>query len=47
MSNLRRYGSYDPFDDLFRGFLVRPVDVSQGQEAPAVRVDVKENNKAY
>ena len=47
MSNLRRYSSYAPFDDLFRGFLVRPVDVGASQEAPAVRVDVKENDKAY
>ena len=47
MSNLRRYGNPDPFDDLFRGFFVRPVDVGQGREAPEVRVDVQENDKAY
>jgi HSP20 family protein len=34
-------------DDIFRGFFVRPVDFSQGQEAPAVRVDVKEGDKSY
>lgn len=44
MSNLKRY---DPFDDLFRGFFVRPVDFGQNQEAPAVRVDVKESDKSY
>lgn len=44
MSNLRRN---DPFDDLFRGFFVRPMDFGANQEAPAVRVDVKENDKAY
>ena len=44
MSNLKRY---DPFDELFRGFFVRPVDFGQGREAPEVRVDVKENDKAY
>jgi HSP20 family protein len=47
MSNLRRYSNYDPFDDLFRGFFVRPVDVGTNQEAPVVRVDVKESDKAY
>lgn len=44
MSNLKRY---DPFDELFRGFFVRPVDFGQGHEAPEVRVDVKEDDKAY
>lgn len=44
MSNLRRY---DPIDELFRGFFVRPVDFGQGREAPEVRVDVKEDDKAY
>ena len=47
MSNLRRYGSNDPFEDLFRGFFVRPVGVGQNQETPEVRVDVKESDKAY
>jgi HSP20 family protein len=47
MSNLRRNTVYDPLDDIFRGFFVRPVDFSQGQEAPAVRVDVKECDKSY
>ena len=37
MSNLRRYGSNDPFEDLFRGFFVRPVGVGQNQETPEVR----------
>lgn len=44
MSNLKRY---DPFDELFRGFFVRPVDFGQGREAPEMRVDVKENERAY
>lgn len=47
MSNLRRYGNTDPFDDLLRGFFVRPVSGSVGQEPPEVRVDVKENDKSY
>ena len=45
MSNLTK--RYDPLDELFRGFFVRPVDFGQGREAPELRVDVKENDKAY
>ena len=37
----------DPFDDLFRGFFVRPVEAGQTREAPEVRVDVQESDKAY
>ena len=47
MSNLRRYRNYDPFDNLLRGLFVRPVDIGTDHEPPAVRVDVKENDKAY
>lgn len=38
---------YDPFEDLFRGFFVRPVEYGQNPDAPAVRVDVKEDERAY
>jgi HSP20 family protein len=44
MSNLTRY---DPLDDLFRGFFVRPVDFGQMPEAPSVKIDVKEQEKTY
>jgi HSP20 family protein len=44
MSNITRY---DPLDDLFRGFFVRPVDFGQMPEAPSVKIDVKEQEKAY
>ncbi len=44
MSTLRRY---DPLDDLFRGFFVRPVVGAPGQETPEVRVDVQESEKSY
>ena len=39
----------EPFDDLFRGFFVRPVDFGAGDlpEAPEMRVDVKEDKDAY
>jgi len=45
MANLTRI---DPFDDLFRGFFVRPVDFNgQPQQAPAIRMDVKEQVDGY
>ena len=44
MSNIARH---DPFDDFFRGFFVRPVEFGQGNDAPAIKVDVKEDEKAY
>ncbi|MGL1832944.1 Hsp20/alpha crystallin family protein [Rhodocyclaceae bacterium SMB388] len=39
----------DPFDELFRGFFVRPVEYGSGvsAEAPEMRVDVKEDSDAY
>ena len=49
MANINRY---DPFnelvDDLFKGFLVRPVSYDGGRDVPArVKVDVAEKNGAY
>ncbi|MCF8178897.1 MAG: Hsp20/alpha crystallin family protein [Sulfuritalea sp.] len=44
MSNLIRR---DPLDDFFRGFFVRPVDFGSDADAPAVKIDVKEQEKAY
>jgi HSP20 family protein len=44
MSNLTRY---DPLDDIFRGFFVRPVDFGQQPEAPSIKIDVKEQEKAF
>ena len=46
MANLIRR---DPFDDLFRGFFVRPVEYGSNAaaEAPEMRVDVKEDTDAY
>lgn len=38
---------YDPLDDLFRGFFVRPVEMGKDIEAPAIKVDVKEQEKAF
>ncbi|MFN3986504.1 MAG: Hsp20/alpha crystallin family protein [Rhodocyclaceae bacterium] len=46
MSNIIRR---DPFEDLFRGFFVRPVDIGGNSlaESPQMRVDVKENPDNY
>ena len=44
MSNLTRY---DPLDDLFRGFFVRPVEVGGGGEGPEMKLDVREQEKQY
>lgn len=47
MSNLTRF---DPFDDLFRGFFVRPVELGNlgtATQAPTIKMDVKEDSDAY
>jgi HSP20 family protein len=37
----------DPLDDFFRGFFVRPVEYGLPAETPDIKVDVKEQDKAY
>ncbi len=37
----------DPLDDLFRGFFVRPVELGNQADAPAVKIDVKEQENGY
>lgn len=44
MNKLTRF---DPFDDLFRGFFVRPVDMNTPASAPAIRMDVSEQDNAF
>jgi HSP20 family protein len=44
MANLTRF---DPFDDLFKGFFVRPVEYGAAAEAPAVKIDVTEQDKQF
>ncbi len=47
MVNLMRYNpADDAFDDLFRGFLMRPVRVEGGKEVQ-IKLDVKEDDKTY
>lgn len=45
MANITRL---DPFDDLFRGFFVRPVGLdTEGRQPPSIKMDVKEQEAAY
>lgn len=46
MANITRV---DPFDDLFRGFFVRPVDFNQNnpQPMPSITMDVREQGDSY
>ena len=37
----------DPLNDLLRGFFVRPVEFGDTKEAPALTVDVTEQDNAY
>lgn len=47
MANILRYNpADDAFDDLFRGFFMRPVRFD-GQPAVQVKLDVSEDDKAY
>ena len=49
MANVTRFDPFnDLVDDLFKGFLVRPVSYTGGAEtAPRMKVDVAEKNGAY
>lgn len=47
MANILRYSPADDvFDDLFRGFFMRPVRV-EGRQEVQIKVDVSEDDKAY
>lgn len=47
MANILRYNpADDAFDDLFRGFFMRPVRFD-GQQEVQIKVDVSEDEKAY
>ena len=49
MANLTRYSPFDEaFDDLFKGFFVRPVAFDEKTQPKVnIRMDVSENDKAY
>lgn len=37
----------DPFEDLFRGFFVRPVEYGGGLETPAMKIDVRDKGDSF
>lgn len=45
MANLTRYDPFGDLDDLFKGLMLRPVRLEQ--QAPQIKMDVKENDGAY
>ena len=48
MANITRYSPFDEaFDDIFRGFFVRPLSFEAPAGAAQFRVDVSEDEKAY
>ncbi|HEY7742624.1 MAG TPA: Hsp20/alpha crystallin family protein [Burkholderiales bacterium] len=48
MANIIRYSPFDEaFDDIFRGFFVRPLSFEAPAGAAQFRVDVSEDEKAY
>ncbi len=48
MVNIARFSPLDnAFDQLFRGFLVRPVNLEEQETAAKFRVDISESDKAY
>ena len=48
MANITRYDPFDTaFDDLMRGFFVRPMQLFDSAPAAQMHVDVAEDDKAY
>ena len=48
MTNITRFNTLgDTLDDLFRGFLVRPLPYESAERQAAVRMDVSENPTGY
>jgi len=45
MANLTRYDPFGDLDDMFKGFMLRPVQIEQ--QVLQIRMDVKENDGAY
>ncbi len=48
MANVTRWDPFeDHLDDLFKGIFLRPMRLEQAQDPVRIRVDVKEDDKAY
>ena len=50
MANVTRYDPFNVdsvFDDFFKGFLVRPMQMEGIPKAPQIKMDVHENDRSY
>jgi len=47
MANLTRYDPFGDLDDMFKGFMLRPVRLDQQAPQMQIKMDVKENDTAY
>jgi len=47
MANLTRYDPFGDLDDMFKGFMLRPVRLDQQAPQMQIKMDVKENDAAY
>ena len=50
MANITRYDPFNidsMFDDLFKGFLVRPMRYEGAPKTPEIKIDVSENAQSY
>ncbi|HEU5283089.1 MAG TPA: Hsp20/alpha crystallin family protein [Burkholderiales bacterium] len=50
MANITRWDPFEDIDDLFKGFLLRPMRVEAGAGAESgmrIKMDVREDDKAY
>lgn len=53
MANISRWDPFriepfdDAFDNLFRGFMVKPFSMELDKQGPQIKVDVKEDDKGY
>jgi len=44
MTNIMRY---DPFEDMLRGFFIRPVDLGADMDTPTMKIDVREDGDTF
>jgi len=48
MANITRWDPFEDIDDLFKGFLLRPMRVESGAESQMrIKIDVQEDDKTY
>ena len=47
MANITRWDPFEDMDDLFKGLFLRPMRLETPETAVRIKIDVKENDKAY